>query len=136
RTGFLLATMLLLGVSAAMAVALRAIRADQRMAFRRWIIAAAILAAAFVVAQIANWTVMFDGRALDQTWTAAGFLYFFTGLHALPVIGGIVPLIFITLRAAHGHYTRFRHTGVRFVGMYWHFIDAVWLVMLVAFFIP
>jgi heme/copper-type cytochrome/quinol oxidase subunit 3 len=136
KLGFAGATLLLIAVSIAMAVALRSIRADQRLAFRRWIIAAALLATGFVAAQVANWFVMFEGRALDQTWSAAGFLYFFTAIHALHVIGGIVPLIFITLRAARGRYNRFHHTGVRFVAMYWHFIDAVWLVMLAAFFIP
>jgi heme/copper-type cytochrome/quinol oxidase subunit 3 len=134
--GFLAATALLIAVSIAMVVALHSIRADQRVAFGRWIIAAALLAAGFVAVQVANWFVMFEGRALEETWSAAGFLYFFTAIHALHVIGGIVPLIFITLRAVRGRYSRFRHTGVRFVAMYWHFIDAVWLVMLAAFFIP
>ena len=136
RTGFLVATAMLIAVSVSMALAVRCIQADQRIAFRRWIIAAAIFAVAFVAAQIVNWMVMFEGRVLIETWSAAGFLYFFTAIHALHVIGGIVPLIFIALRAARNRYTRFRHTGVRFVGMYWHFIDAVWLVMLAAFFIP
>jgi cytochrome c oxidase subunit 3 len=136
RLGFLAATGLLVSVSVAMVAALRAIRADQRFAFRRWIVSAALLATGFILVQISNWVVMFDGHSLGETWSAAGFLYFFTTIHALHVIGGIVPLIFITLRAARDRYTRFRHDGVRFVAMYWHFIDAVWLVMLTAFFIP
>ncbi|MFH0982206.1 MAG: cytochrome c oxidase subunit 3 [Planctomycetota bacterium] len=61
--------------------------------------------------------------------------YLLTGLHGAHVIGGLVPLTVVTTKAFRGRYTRDYYPGVKYVAMYWHFLDVVWLVMFVVIFL-
>jgi heme/copper-type cytochrome/quinol oxidase subunit 3 len=54
-------------------------------------------------------------------------------LHALHVLGGLLPLVLVTMRAYAGRYDHEVHTGVLLCTMYWHFLDAVWFVMFAVF---
>ncbi len=132
--GFLLATAILLGVSAALHVSLQRIRGGRLRTFRIYTLLALALAVIFVLCQIGNWLSLFSGQFNDDTWPVIGFLYFFTGVHALHVVGGVVPLALIAMRT--NRYSPTNHNGPRFVTMYWHFLDGVWLVMLAAFVTP
>lgn len=132
--GFLLATAILFGVSASLHVSLQRIRGGRLRTFRRYVLLGLGLAVAFVLCQLGNWLSLFSGQFSDETWPVIGYLYFFTGVHALHVIGGMVPLALVAMRA--GRYSPANHNGPRFVTMYWHFLDGVWLVMLAAFMTP
>ena len=52
-----------------------------------------------------------------------------TGVHALHVLGGFVPLGIVLHRAKRREYSSSRHEGVRFCVQYWHFLAVVWLVL-------
>ena len=52
--------------------------------------------------------------------------YAMTGLHAVHVLGGLVPLVMVTVAAFQGMYGRKRHAAVRYTAIYWHFLAAVW----------
>ena len=56
-------------------------------------------------------------------WT----FYVLTALHALHVLGGILPMAVVTRNALQHRYTPENHRGVTYVGMYWHFLDVAWL---------
>lgn len=56
-------------------------------------------------------------------------------VHALHVIGGIIPLFFVTLNAHQGRYDHEHYGPVRFTAWYWHFLDVVWVVMLAIIFV-
>jgi cytochrome c oxidase subunit 3 len=57
-------------------------------------------------------------------------LYFvMTGLHALHMIIGIGIMAVLTVWAAQGHYTKEYHTPIEASGLYWHFIDIVWIFL-------
>jgi len=57
-------------------------------------------------------------------------LYFaMTGLHALHMIVGIGLLTVLTVRGAQGMFTRFYYTPVEMSGLYWHFVDLVWIFL-------
>lgn len=57
--------------------------------------------------------------------------YTMTGFHGAHVAGGIVLMGVLLYRALrHGHFTPLHHVGVRAVGIYWHFVDVVWLFLL------
>jgi cytochrome c oxidase subunit 3 len=58
------------------------------------------------------------------------FIYFvMTGLHALHVTIGIVLLALIALWAWQGKYTAEYHNPVHISGLYWHFVDLVWIFL-------
>jgi cytochrome c oxidase subunit 3 len=52
-----------------------------------------------------------------------------TGLHGAHVFIGLCLLLFVTIRAFRGHYTPEEHRGVEVPGIYWHFVDVMWLVV-------
>jgi cytochrome c oxidase subunit 3 len=88
------------------------------------------LAIAFLVSQVRVWLTL-EQVQLPST---AKTLYLFsfgvlTGLHAVHVLGGFVPLTVCSVRAWREGYSSFDHAGVTYCAMYWHFLDAVWLVI-------
>ena len=57
-------------------------------------------------------------------------LYFgMTGLHALHMIVGIPIILTIATLAGRGRYTPEYHTPVELVGLYWHFVDIIWIFL-------
>jgi cytochrome c oxidase subunit 3 len=57
-------------------------------------------------------------------------LYFgMTGLHAMHMVVGVSIIIFLIFRAAKGAYTPQWHTPVELFGLYWHFVDIVWIFL-------
>ena len=55
--------------------------------------------------------------------------YGLTGLHGAHVFIGLTLLFMATLRAFRGHFTPTHHHGVEIPGIYWHFVDVMWIVV-------
>jgi cytochrome c oxidase subunit III len=55
--------------------------------------------------------------------------YSLTGLHGAHVFIGLCLLLFVTIRAFRGHYSPEEHRGVEVPGIYWHFVDIMWLIV-------
>jgi cytochrome c oxidase subunit III len=94
----------------------------------RWSLAlmalAFILGVCFVVIQLNEWS----KKTYDMTSNLYGSLYFtITGFHMLHVIVGLVILLMLLLWIALGYFDDRRHAAVTIGGLYWHFVDVVWL---------
>jgi cytochrome c oxidase subunit 3 len=57
--------------------------------------------------------------------------YFFTVLHAMHVVGGLIPLGVVNAKARQNVYSRNYHPGIRYCLIYWHFLDAAWILILI-----
>ena len=55
--------------------------------------------------------------------------YGLTGLHGAHVFVGLTLLTFATIRAFRGHFSESHHHGVEIPGIYWHFVDVMWIVV-------
>jgi cytochrome c oxidase subunit 3 len=55
--------------------------------------------------------------------------YSLTGLHGAHVFIGLTLLAMVTIRAFRGHFTPTEHRGMEVPGIYWHFVDVMWLVV-------
>jgi cytochrome c oxidase subunit III len=55
--------------------------------------------------------------------------YSLTGLHGAHVFIGLLLLLFVTVRSFRGHYSPEEHRGVEIPGIYWHFVDIMWIVV-------
>jgi len=55
--------------------------------------------------------------------------YGLTGLHGAHVFVGLTLLSFVTIRAFRGHFTQEDHRGIEVPGIYWHFVDVMWIVV-------
>ena len=52
-----------------------------------------------------------------------------TGLHGAHVFVGLSILMFMTIRAFRGHFSAAHHDGIELGGIYWHFVDIMWIVV-------
>lgn len=129
---FWVSTALLAVVSALLVAADRAIGRGDGGRTSRLLAAAAVLGVAFVLSQVSGWADLVDADQLPQSNLFLFGLYLLTFLHVLHVIGGLIPLVWVALRARAGRYTAVEHSGVTVVGMYWHFLGVVWLAIVAA----
>ncbi len=66
------------------------------------------------------------------------FVFYFvaTGLHALHVAIGIVVLLVIGQKARHSSYSARYHAPITVAGLYWHFVDIVWIFLFALIYLP
>jgi cytochrome c oxidase subunit 3 len=92
-------------------------------------LATTVLAIAFLVIQLVAWRQLLSEN-LGPTDNLYGWtFYVLTALHAAHVVGGLPPLAITTWRASKGRYGPADYRGITYTAMYWHFLDAVWLVL-------
>lgn len=132
-----ISTLVLALSSASMQWALVAIRANRVRSLQTGLMVTLALALSFLGLQVAcwaQWRAAIAGeweRAADFRYLLAAF-HVLTGLHALHVVGGLVPMLVIARRSMALRYDAQRHRGVHHVAMYWHFLGAVWIVLYAA----
>lgn len=124
-----LSTAILLASSGTMHRAVLSLRRACLGPFRAWLLATCALAIAFLISQVANWFLAVAAQLPPGRNMYATTFYLMTGLHGLHVLGGLVPLGWVTHRAFRGAYTPERFQGLKYCAVYWHFVDVVWLVM-------
>lgn len=62
--------------------------------------------------------------------TAYGATFYLqTGFHGAHVSGGLLALAYVTYRAFKGAFTKENHRTVEIMGLYWHFVDVVWIFL-------
>ena len=103
-----------------------------------FMLATAFFGAVFVGMQAFEWTKLISEgvRPGENPWGAAQFgscFFMITGFHGLHVTGGVVYLIIISYRVWRGYYDDTNFEIVEITGLYWHFVDLVW-VFIFAFF--
>jgi cytochrome c oxidase subunit 3 len=130
-------TFLLISSSATMACAVAAARAGDRAAVARFTAFTILGGLAFLSMQAYEWAhfIADGGRPAANPWGDARFgSYFFliTGFHGTHVALGIVILLLVLLRARAG---RFTGNGVEVAGLYWHFVDLVWVFIFGCFYL-
>jgi cytochrome c oxidase subunit III len=59
----------------------------------------------------------------------ASCFFTMTGFHGAHVTGGVVAIISILIRSLFGAYSRDNYSSVELVGLYWHFVDLVWIIL-------
>jgi cytochrome c oxidase subunit 3 len=59
----------------------------------------------------------------------ATIFFSLTGLHGAHVFIGLTLLLFTTIRAFRGHFSAESHLGVEIPGIYWHFVDVMWIIV-------
>ena len=64
-----------------------------------------------------------------QDHAQGSIFYGLTGLHGAHVAIGLILLLIATVRAFRGHYTPEEHRGVEVPGIYWHFVDVMWIIV-------
>ncbi len=114
-------------------LALRAFKQRSMQQYRTFVAATLLLGIAFVVFQWLGFSWMWERGVHFKGASAGQFLYIIAGLHALHVIGGIVVLIIMFLKAFFSKVKSYNPTPIDVAASYWHFVDALWLYLLIFF---
>jgi len=132
---FVLTTVALVAVSVLMHLAVAAVREERQTDFLRYIAIAFALSLLFFAIQGIGmlWMIQQLLKPSETMKNLYGFTLFLVLVHALHVVGGIAGMTFLVFGIFRKHYDHERHFPVRFCAMYWHFLDAVWILMLACF---
>jgi cytochrome c oxidase subunit 3 len=131
-------TFILITSSGTMALAVNyGYRRDKKMT-AILMMATAALGASFVGMQAFEWSKLIgEGvRPWENPWGAPQFgsvFFMVTGFHGLHVTGGVIYLSIVARKVVKGHYDKKGYEIVEIAGLYWHFVDLVW-VFIFAFF--
>lgn len=120
---------ILLMSSLTMVLALSAITRGEEARFRVWTLTTAFLGATFMAGQIYEFTVFYrEGLGYTTNLFSSAF-YSLTGFHGAHVTIGILMLLSLFIMSLQGKLGKERAETVEIIGLYWHFVDVVWILI-------
>lgn len=134
-------TVVLITSSLTMSLGVRAAQLGQRRPLVRFLSATGVLGLVFIAIKALEYQKHFsEGMVPGLVWTFDGplasqvqlffFAYFaMTGLHTVHLAVGILMVLGMALFATRGAFVAERHTPVEMVGLYWHFVDVIWIFL-------
>ena len=125
-------TAILLSSSLTMHWALVAAKNENRFGMRAGLLTTFLLGLTFLMIQINEYVhIGFS----PQDHAQGTVFYGLTGLHGAHVFIGLTLLLFVTIRAFRGHFTAEDHSGIEVPGIYWHFVDVMWVIVYLTIYI-
>src|SRR3712207_4885281 len=88
-----------------------------------------MLGGTFLFVQINEYINLTQEGMTPSVLAQGSVFYGLTGLHGARVFIGLLLLLFATIRAFRGHFTPEEHRGVEVPGIYWHFVDVMWILV-------
>lgn len=125
----LIFTVCLLASSATLWIAERRLAASQVRAFRLWLGATILLGAAFIFGQVEEYAGLIAKSITPERNLFGATFFTLTGFHGLHVLGGLISLCALLALAFRDQFAQKQISGLGAVSMYWHFVDAVWIVI-------
>jgi heme/copper-type cytochrome/quinol oxidase subunit 3 len=119
----------LLMSSLTMVLALAAIQRGDHSKLRVWLMATALLGMVFISGQVYEFTVFVKEGLSIKTNVVASSFFTLTGFHGVHVSGGILMLLSLFGMSLDGRLPTEKAEAVELVGLYWHFVDIVWIVI-------
>ncbi len=128
-----ISTGLIFASSLTYSISQKYLKSEKQIEAKNWLLATTVLGAMFISSQILAWLELVGQGVYMASNPYAGFFYILTAVHALHVLGGICVLGYILLRMwqkthSDDELTK-RKSIARAVGWYWHFMDALWIVL-------
>ena len=126
----ILATICLLSSSLTVVLAERAFRRGHTGGFQLWWLITILLAIAFLSSTAFEWRRLIFTAHLTISTNLFGTTYYsLVGLHASHVIVGLILLVLVLLLSLRGSVTRAHAERVEMLSWYWHFVDAIWVIV-------
>jgi cytochrome c oxidase subunit 3 len=117
-------TAILLSSSLTMHWTLVSAKSGNRFGLKAGILTTLGLGATFLFVQINEYAHL---GFSPQNHAQGSIFYGLTGLHGCHVFIGLLLLSFVAVRSFRGHFTPEEHRGVEVPGIYWHFVDVMWV---------
>jgi len=125
-----LSTACLLSSSVTIMLAERAFNRDRVGLFKLWWFLTIALAAFFLGATALEWRTLIYQKGLTVGTNLFGTTFYsLVGLHASHVVVGLCLLLLVFVFSLRGYVTRMHRERIEMISWYWHFVDAVWVVV-------
>ncbi len=126
----ILSTICLLSSSVTITLAERAFNRDRVGRFKIFWLATIVLAAIFLASTAAEWRRLIYQKGLTISTNLFGTTFYsLVGLHASHVIVGMCLLLLVFIFSLRGFVTIMHRERLQMISWYWHFVDAVWIVV-------
>jgi cytochrome c oxidase subunit 3 len=119
-------TAILVSSSFTVHYALHSIKRGNRLGMQVGLVTTFLLGSMFLLTQVNEYVKA--GFSISDGAFASVF-YGLTGLHGAHVFVGLTLLAIMTVRAYRGHFSPEAHMGVECAGIYWHFVDVMWIIV-------
>lgn len=128
---FWISTVAIVASSISIMLAQKAFRKRTMAQYRSLMICTLILGVLFLGLQVIGFNQLWqNGMTLTKN-VSFSFLYIIVGLHGLHVIGGLVALIIIFIKAFSSKVRNYDIVPVEVMATYWHFVDFLWIYLLI-----
>lgn len=128
-------TFVLISSSVTMVLALDAIQRGMVEKMKRFLLITIALAFCFLCIKSYEYPHKWHEGITISSGLFGSFYYTMTGLHMLHVLGGIVFIGYLWVRANQGRINPQNYDRVEYAGLYWHFVDLVWVILFPIFYL-
>jgi cytochrome c oxidase subunit 3/cytochrome o ubiquinol oxidase subunit 3 len=124
-----ISSFVLLMSSVTMVLALSAIQRGDMRGLRIWLVATALLGISFLAGQAFEFTEFYNEGLTLKTNVFGTTFFVLTGFHGTHVAVGVLILLSMYVMSMQGTLTSEHSLAVELAGLYWHFVDIVWIVI-------
>ncbi len=129
-------TIILLTSSLSMVLALYSIKTGNTTGLKIGLGSAFVLGATFLAIKLGiEWPELIRKGFTISSGLPGSTYFVLTGVHAIHLAAGMVAVAYLMIRAFSGGFTISKHSGVENVGLYWHFVDVVWMFLFPLFYL-
>lgn len=128
---FWISTATILGSSLTIFLATKAFKNRLMKKYRSLMAATLFLGLLFIIFQVLGFVNIWEQGHTLQSTVSYSFLYVIVGFHAAHVLGGLVILVVMALKAFNLTTRNYSNVPVELTATYWHFVDVLWLYLLV-----
>jgi cytochrome c oxidase subunit III len=128
---FWYSTVAIIASSVTIYLAEKAFKLREMKKYRGLVIATLVLGVLFIGLQLLGFRQLWNQQITLTGNVSYSFMYVIVGLHAAHVIGGLIALIILFAKAFSTKTRIYNSVPVELVGTYWHFVDVLWIYLLV-----
>ncbi len=123
-------TFLLVCSSATLVKGLAAARENDTEGMQVGLFLTVLIGALFLAIQMHEYHELLHVRHFTPSSSLFGTCFFtMTGFHGLHVLGGVITMLIVFINSLRGKYTPAENRGIEVAGLYWHFVDLVWIIL-------
>ena len=127
-------TAILLLSSVTMEISRRSFHRWQPITFRKWLLVTAVLGSAFLAGQLFAWRELSRQGIYLVSHPHSSFFYVLTAVHGVHLLAGVLVLFYVLALAARYRLTPGESSSPTIAATYWHFVDGLWLYLMVVLF--
>lgn len=128
-------TAVLLASSVVLDLSRRALKRHDRSKFNLWWSIGTGLGILFLLGQGLAWRELRDAGVYIATNPSSSFFYVLTATHAVHLLGGVAALVWVDVQALRLQLGPAKRTAIDVTAIYWHFLDALWVYLMILIFV-